>query len=67
MSKESITVRNVKCGGCAAAIQEGLGKLPGVSRVEVDVASGLVTVEGDTLDRAGLRAELARLGYPPAD
>ena len=66
MSNESFTVSNVKCGGCASAIQDGLGALPGVDKVEVIIDSGEVSVSGEDLNRATLAAKLAELGYPEA-
>lgn len=65
MSNEIFNVQNVKCGGCASAIQEGLGALDGVGSVEVVVESGQVSVAGEGLDRAVLAAKLSELGYPP--
>jgi copper chaperone len=64
--QEQFTVRNVKCGGCVKAIQEGLRALPGVAQVEVVIEGGKVTVEGDALDRGQLSAKLSQLGYPEA-
>ena len=64
--QETLIAQNIKCGGCAAAIREGLLALGGVNTVEVDIASGRVTVEGPDLARDALAAELARLGYPEA-
>lgn len=55
---------NIKCGGCASAIQEGLGSLPGVTAVEVDIDTGRVRVEGGNPDREAIVARLAELGYP---
>lgn len=66
MSTESFTVMNVKCGGCASNIQQGLADLPGVTTVEVDIETGAVEVTGETLNRAQLGAKLAELGYPEA-
>lgn len=57
-------VQNVKCGGCASAIQQGLGKDPRVQAVQVDVPSGKVTVQSTADIRAELSAELSKLGYP---
>jgi copper chaperone CopZ len=34
----------MSCGGCAASVERALGALEPVSRVEVDLASGRVTV-----------------------
>ena len=64
MSNETFKVRNIKCGGCASAIQEGLSGLSGVNAVEVDIESGQVHVSGEQLVRANHAAKLAELGYP---
>jgi copper chaperone len=39
------TVRGMTCGHCASAVTEEVTKIPGVAGVEVDVASGRVTVQ----------------------
>lgn len=64
--QEKFTVRNVKCGGCASNIQNGLLSLSGVTSVDVEIADGTVTVQGDELSRAALARKLAELGYPEA-
>lgn len=64
MQQETFTVQNVKCGGCATAIRNGLSELPGVSEVQVEIESGRVTVAGDGFDRGAIAAKLAELGYP---
>ncbi len=66
MSQETFTVQNVKCGGCSSAIEAGIGEMEGVSSVSVDIESGKVTVDGDSLKRADLSGKLAELGYPEA-
>lgn len=62
---EEFMVKNVKCGGCVANVQNGLKDMPGISTVEVGL-DGKVRVEGNDLDRAALTAKLAELGYPVA-
>jgi len=37
-----IKVKGMSCGHCAAAVTKALMSLPGVTRVEVDLAGGLV-------------------------
>ena len=64
MSTEQFYVLNVKCGGCASNIKEGLGTINGVSQVEVDISEGKVRVQGDALQRETLAAKLEELGYP---
>ena len=57
-------VDNIKCGGCARSIDKALRANPQVGAVAVDVEKGAVSVEAPEGARAGLRAELLRLGYP---
>jgi len=66
MQTEIFAVNNVKCGGCASAIQQGLAGQSGVSAVEVNFPGGPVTVRGEGLGRAALAKKLAELGYPEA-
>jgi copper chaperone len=66
METETFVVKNVKCGGCASAIQNGLMPMPGVHEVEVAVEGGRVTVRGESLTRQALSAKLSELGYPEA-
>jgi len=66
MSTETFTVKNVKCGGCVSAIENGLKDLPGVESVEVTIDGGKVTVNGSDLSRETLSAKLQELGYPEA-
>lgn len=62
-----ITARNIKCGGCVAAIENGLKTLPGVNQVEVTIDTGLVRIEGEELSEQVIRDKLAELGYPAAE
>ena len=62
--KFEFTVQNVKCGGCANAIQTGLRQDVRVREVTVDVPTGRVMVETEGDSRAELGAVLKALGYP---
>ncbi|TPW10783.1 MAG: Cd2+/Zn2+-exporting ATPase [Halothiobacillaceae bacterium] len=64
MAQSQLRVKNVKCGGCATNIRDGLASLPGVVNVEVAVASGEVTITGEGVDLTQVSAKLAALGYP---
>ena len=59
-----VDVENIKCGGCAGSIVKGLKALEGVAAVQVDVARGRVTVEGDDGLRPVVCEHLQKLGYP---
>ncbi|MFZ1325469.1 MAG: heavy metal-associated domain-containing protein [Candidatus Contendobacter sp.] len=62
--KFEFMVENIRCSGCASAIQTGLRQDARVREVTVDVPTGRVTVESDADQRAELSATLQGLGYP---
>ena len=64
MASIQLQAQNIKCGGCAANIEKGLSSMAGIASVEVDIASGMVTIEGEMLDQTSITAKLAELGYP---
>ena len=60
-------VEGMTCGHCVAAVTEEVSKLDGVSRVDVDLSSGQVTVESDSpLDDATVAAAVDEAGYAVA-
>ncbi len=60
----SMTVDNIKCGGCANTIKNTLLKDSRISGVEVDVTEGVVTLTSEADVRAEVVHTLATLGYP---
>jgi copper chaperone len=60
----SIHVENIKCGGCANSIKKGLMDEAGVSMVEINVERGMVSIDGENLDRNAIAAHLLKMGYP---
>jgi copper chaperone len=60
----SIQVENIKCGGCANSIKKGLMDEAGVSTVEIDVENGMVSIDGENLDRDAIASHLLKMGYP---
>ncbi len=64
MSSTVVTVTGMTCGHCAAAVTEEVSKLDGVTGVDVDLASGAVTVASSTpVDQAALAAAVDEAGY----
>ena len=63
----TITVTGMTCGHCVAAVETEVGRIAGVRQVEVDLASGRVTVtsEGPVAD-GDLAAAVAEAGYEVA-
>ena len=60
----SIQVENIKCGGCANSIKKGLMDEAGVLTVAIDVENGMVSIDGENLDRDAIAAHLLKMGYP---
>jgi copper ion binding protein len=47
MSTVTVTVTGMTCGHCASSVREEVGSIPGVTAVDVDLASGKVTVDSE--------------------
>jgi copper chaperone len=64
METRTIIVTGMSCDHCAKAIRAELGKLPGVTEVDVDVADGRVRITGPQLPgHAALREAVEEAGY----
>ena len=64
MSEQTYNVAGMTCAHCVSAVTSELGKLPGVSDVKVDLASGTATVASAApLDRADVAAAIDEAGY----
>ena len=59
-----IAVENIKCGGCASTITSKLTKLEVVNQCEVDVAKGVISIDGDESGKAEVARLLLKIGYP---
>jgi copper chaperone len=58
------TVTGMTCGHCVASVTDEVSKVDGVTDVEVDLASGQVTVTSDgPLDAAAVAAAVDDAGY----
>ena len=60
------TVAGMHCGHCERAVKEEVGVVSGVESVAVDLDAKLVTVVGESLDDAALRAAIEEAGYQAA-
>jgi copper chaperone CopZ len=59
-------VAGMTCAHCVRSVTEEVSEVPGVTVVEVDLAGGRVTVQGD-VDDAAVRAAVAEAGYQVVD
>ena len=60
------TVPAIHCGHCAMSIREEVSEVEGVEDVDVDLDTKVVTIHGQKLDDAALRAAIVEAGYEAA-
>jgi copper chaperone CopZ len=60
------TVHGMTCSHCVLSVREEVSEVPGVSAVDVDLASGRLTVTGNEVDEQAVRAAVADAGYEVA-
>ncbi len=64
MASSTYTVTGMTCGHCVASVQQEIGRIDGVTGVEVDLASGRVQVESaGPVDQAAVAAAVDEAGY----
>ncbi len=64
MATTTVTITGMTCGHCAASVREEVGEIPGVQAVEVDVASGAVTIDSVApVEADAIRSAVEEAGY----
>lgn len=64
-NEQAFSVPGASCGHCSAAISDEVGKVEGVTAVEVDLDTKLVTVSGHA-DQQAVVAAIDEAGYDAA-
>ena len=60
----SYTVEGMTCGHCVLSVTEEVSEVPGVTDVDVDLASGrMVVTSEDPVDDERVRAAVVEAGY----
>ncbi|MEU6726542.1 cation transporter [Nonomuraea wenchangensis] len=68
MSTATYTVKGMTCGHCVSSVKEEVSEVAGVTKVEVDLATGLLTVDSDgPVDAAKIVAAVEEAGYEVAN
>ncbi|MEU4692578.1 copper ion binding protein [Actinoplanes sp. NPDC023714] len=64
MQTTTYSVTGMTCNHCVSSVSAEVGRLPGVTAVEVDLASGAVAVTSEEpLDREAVAAAVDEAGY----
>ena len=63
--RNSISVDNIKCNGCAALITKKLEEMEGINNIAIDVANGNVSFDAeDNVNIDSIIQKLKKWGYP---
>jgi copper ion binding protein len=65
-SSQTYTVRGMTCSHCVMSVREEVSGVAGVQRVDVDLDSGRLAVEGDGVSEQAIRTAVADAGYEVA-
>ncbi|MGW6427660.1 heavy-metal-associated domain-containing protein [Nocardia sp. NPDC055053] len=64
MATTTYTVTGMTCGHCVSSVKQEIGKIDGVTSVDVDLASGLVRVDSaNELSETDVAAAVDEAGY----
>ncbi len=64
MSSATYTVSGMTCGHCVGSVKSEVGKIAGVTDVDVDLATGNVTVTAnEPIEEARVRDAVEEAGY----
>jgi copper chaperone len=67
MTQQAYQVSGMTCGHCVSSVSSEVAKIPGVEDVQVDLASGRVTVTGNGFTDHQIAAAVDEAGYAMAD
>ena len=62
-ASSTYSVSGMTCAHCVLSVREEVAEIPGVTAVDVDLASGRLTVTGDNVRDEAIRAAVAEAGY----
>ena len=65
-SEKSYTVEGMTCGHCELSVREEVEVLAGVESAQADRDTGRLTVRGEEIDDAAIRAAVEAAGYKVA-
>lgn len=63
MAEQKYTVTGMTCAHCTNAVSSEVGKIAGVQSVDVDLATGHITVTGDGYSDDQIEAAVDEAGY----
>jgi copper chaperone len=62
-ASSTYSVSGMTCDHCVLSVREEVAEIPGITAVDVDLASGRLTVTGEDVRDEAVRAAVAEAGY----
>ncbi len=62
-SSRDYTVQGMTCSHCVSSVREEVSEVAGIEGVDVDLASGRLTVSGQDVSDEAIKAAVAEAGY----
>jgi len=60
-----IEILNLKCGGCATTVKNGMLSIEGISEVNIDLERSEVTIDSENdIVVLAAKEKLSKMGYP---
>jgi copper chaperone CopZ len=63
MPTQIFLVEGMTCKNCKAHVENRIKKIPGIEEVDADNVTGLVKVNGDTINEDMIRSAVEHAGY----
>lgn len=57
------SVQGMTCGSCATKVSTAVDQVSGVTGIDVDITTGILTVAGPDVDDAAVRNAITEAGY----
>jgi copper chaperone CopZ len=67
MTEKSYSVIGMTCEHCVLSVREEVSEVAGVTGVDVDLASGRLTIEGEGVSDDAVKAAVEEAGYEVAE
>jgi copper ion binding protein len=57
------TVAGMTCNHCVMSVREEVGEIAGITDIDVDLATGRLTVAGENISDEAVKSAVAEAGY----
>jgi copper chaperone len=62
-SIQPMIIAGMTCNHCVMSVTEEVSEIPGVTAVDIDLATGRMTVQGEGYGEEAVKAAVAEAGY----